>query len=263
MADVLYRWFTCDFCHVNVADLKSKFIESFSKSLQGYTSCRRKYQLFGANPLTKCISILKEVCENAKIKAIKSIRIQHMETIEYLLQRLPDLKVIYLIRDPRGKLASQAALDSSEWRIVSKQAKVLCDKMTKNLEFLEQLRKQYQGRLTILMYEKLAVKPIETSRRMYAFMNLTFTPGLYQYVQQVTRSEVDKTQCYWCTKITNSEITASGWRLRVKYKDMVAIDSQCGYLYDQLGYIKVRDENHLRNLTESLVSNDSDEGIFL
>ncbi|XP_021362871.1 carbohydrate sulfotransferase 1-like [Mizuhopecten yessoensis] len=249
-ADILYRWFTCDFCRVNIQDLKSKFIESFSTNLREYAVCLNRYRF---NPLPRCLSQLRKTCEQATVRSIKTVRLQNLESIPILLRRLPSLKVIYLVRDPRGRLASQAALDPTEWNIVEDQAETMCTQMYQEFRYIAKIWKHLAGRLKILMYEKFAKDPIDVSKRLFEFLDIDFTEYLQFFVKTVTHVDLDKTGCYWCTKRTNSRETATRWRRGIEYSHVKKIDDQCSDVYNELGYMKIRNEHHLRNMSLSII----------
>ncbi|XP_060064693.1 carbohydrate sulfotransferase 5-like [Ylistrum balloti] len=250
-ADLVYRWFTCDFCRINIKDLKSKFIQSYSTNLQAYAYClkRNKY-----GSVSQCVPYLQRTCEKARVRAIKTVRLFSLETISILLKRIPHLKIVYLVRDPRGRLASQAALDPTEWNIVKDQSRTMCTQLHEEIRYLTEIWKLYSEQVKILMYERFAIFPIETSKRLFSFLGLDFDKYLQVFVRSVTSGSVDNAGCYWCTKKTNSQKTAVNWRKSIKYDYVKIIDDQCSDVYHQLGYINIKNEDHLRNTSNSLVS---------
>ncbi|OWF55712.1 Carbohydrate sulfotransferase 1 [Mizuhopecten yessoensis] len=146
-AEILYRWFTCDFDRVNLKDLSSMFIGAYSTNLNEYAACVRRIHI-PTKTVPECIPLLKGQCNRAGVRIIKTIRL-NIESVELLLELMPNLKVIYLTRDPRGKLASQMALKPAEWDIVTFVAKDLCELLIKETDFILKLREKYPQRLKI------------------------------------------------------------------------------------------------------------------
>ncbi|XP_033745683.1 carbohydrate sulfotransferase 1-like [Pecten maximus] len=249
-SEILYRWFTCDFDRINIKDLSSMFIGTYSTNLKEYASCLRRIR----NPnksVPECISLLKTQCERAKIRLIKAVRLD-IESMELMLQMMQDLRVIYLARDPRGKLSSQMSLKPGDWDIVTFLAEDLCVLLSKEIEFILKLREIYPKRLKILIYERFAFDPVESSRRLFEFISLRFTTELKLVVKSLTLTKFEKSGCYWCAKRTNSYLTANKWRQQVLLKHIKKVDKICSTTYQRLGYRTLPNEAVLRNISYPL-----------
>ena len=70
--------------------------QRLSYSMKQFKSCI-KWQ----GNLTKCLPPLINRCESSSLVAVKVIRL-HMSLVKELLGADPDLRVIHLVRDPRG-----------------------------------------------------------------------------------------------------------------------------------------------------------------
>ncbi|XP_069142040.1 carbohydrate sulfotransferase 3-like [Argopecten irradians] len=259
-ADLLYRWFTCDFCRINLKDLQSKFIGSFSTNLHNYARCLKRYNVY---PMSRCIMHLQRTCEKAKVRSVKTVRLLNLESVPILLKMIPDLKVIYLVRDPRGRLASQAALDPKEWNIVQRKAKDMCSQLYEEFNHLIEIEKYNTNRLKFIIYEKIALDPIQMSKRMFMFLDMNFSINEELFVKSITRAAFDKSGCYWCTKRTNSNETATRWRKTIDFGYVKTIDFECIEAYNALGYTEFTDESHLRNMSVSLTKEAYNQRIFL
>ncbi|XP_069142039.1 carbohydrate sulfotransferase 6-like isoform X2 [Argopecten irradians] len=249
-AEILYRWFTCDFERVNMKDLSSMFIGAYSTNLEEYATCLRVIR----NPtksIPGCFPLLKGQCKRAKVRLIKTVRLD-IESVEILLQLMPNLRVIYLVRDPRGKLSSQMSLRPADWEIVTFLAKDLCVLLNKEIEVVLELRDTYPERLKVLIYERLAFDPVEFARRLFAFMDLSFTTELKLVVKSLTMTKGENSACYWCAKRTDSYLTANKWRQRVLFKHTKKVDTVCSAVYKHFGYRVLPDESILRNLSYPL-----------
>ena len=56
--------------------------------------------------LEHCVSSIKSVCQEKKIRVIKTVRLE-VDTIEELKQKHPGLKIIHMVRDPRAVVLSR------------------------------------------------------------------------------------------------------------------------------------------------------------
>ena len=61
-------------------------------------------------PYMKCALKMKEKCEMANLRVIKTIRLS-MRAISQLMEEFPELKIIHLIRDARATLMSQSGFE--------------------------------------------------------------------------------------------------------------------------------------------------------
>ena len=58
--------------------------------------------------MAKCVPILQSACSRSFLRAAKTVRAQ-MTSMDALLAADPDFRVIHLLRDPRGVVASRRA----------------------------------------------------------------------------------------------------------------------------------------------------------
>ena len=146
------------------------------EALMTYKHCRSD-QMRAVKP---CVHILHTSCTRQAIRAIKTVRVTMLEA-EDLMQRLPQLKVVHLLRDPRAVVASRRI---SRWSRshyeraapdVSHIAHVFCRTALEDYRVSKQIQKRYPGRLMTLWYEEYAKHPINTLNDIYDFLNITLT----------------------------------------------------------------------------------------
>jgi hypothetical protein len=65
------------------------------------------------NGLTQCLPPLTQVCRRSRIITAKVIRLS-MELVEPLLEQLPNLVLVHLVRDPRGIIMSRLRVSNGE-----------------------------------------------------------------------------------------------------------------------------------------------------
>ena len=93
-----------------------------------------------------CSRTLDKTCINSTLVAVKVIRYP-IYGVHELLRILPDLKVIYYVRDPRGIIASRAAVHGWSRGNLASNARYLCLQMVKNLTTFKTLRNQHPKQL--------------------------------------------------------------------------------------------------------------------
>lgn len=119
--------------------------------------------------------------------------------------------------------------------------------MNKDFYFSEQYRSRYPGRIMRLYYEDLASNPIKTSRSLYDFTGMNFSPTVRDYISGITSTGRDG--CAICSRRANSSEHVEKWRLNLKYSEVKLIDKQCQETYEHYGFLPARSKAELRDLT--------------
>lgn len=180
-----------------------------------------------------CLSEEEAICIQS-IPAIKTIRLQ-MDSIEPLLKTFPGLKVIHLIRDPRGMLESRVRVGYGQGKELSVLAREICSRYKRDLNAAKTLRQLYPNRIKMVAYENIATNPLEMSRDIYSFLSLTFTSSIEQWIKQVTSIGLEHNGNFKTVR-PNSTNVASGWKKRLTIEKIQTIDRECNYVYQELGY---------------------------
>lgn len=168
------------------------------------------------------------------IPTIKTIRLQ-MDSLEPLFKTFPGLKVIHLIRDPRGMLESRLRLGFGKGKELYVLAREICSRYKRDLDTAKTLMQLYPDRIKMVAYENIATNPLEMSRDIYSFLSLTFTSSIEQWIKHAT-SLGSKHNGNFKTVRPNSTRVAYGWKERLTIENIQIIDRECNYLYQELGY---------------------------
>ncbi|GFR64848.1 carbohydrate sulfotransferase 3-like [Elysia marginata] len=94
--------------------------------------------------------------------------------------RLPNLKLIYLIRDPRATLLSQAKVFRRFKlpRDIDKVSSLHCKWLSEDLVHLRQLRDMYPDRIKVVRYEHGVLDPQDFATEIYKFLGLAVSKEL-------------------------------------------------------------------------------------
>ena len=168
------------------------------------------------------------------IPTIKTIRLQ-MDSLEPLFQTFSGLKVIHLIRDPRGMLESRLRLGFAKVEELCVLAREICSRYKRDLDTAKTLMQLYPNRIKIVAYENIATNPLEMSRDIYSFLSLTLTSNIEEWIKHAT-SLGSKHNGNYKTVRPNSTQVAYGWKERLTIENIQIIDRECNYLYQELGY---------------------------
>ncbi len=137
----------CNFDNIPASVLSHQFIFDGLKSIpwkREYSQC-----LGGREPVDevspRCLQVLETHCNKAPLRAMKTVRFSlHMAS--KLLELDPDIKVIYLVRDPRGVLKSRFTNHAAYIQDPRVDIKELCYQMGKDWESLQMLKARLGSR---------------------------------------------------------------------------------------------------------------------
>lgn len=246
MGDIV-RYYNCDFAHFARTFLHS----SISLSVHRYKECRKQ---------NKSLETCSKQCISST-KSIKTIRLS-MDIVEILMAKIPDLKVIHLLRDPRGMIKSRLKGGFVKKSMnLATIAQAHCERFERNIEIGKRLLQRYPGRLKTYLYEQIAENPKESSSSIFGFLGLTPSSTFDVWLHNHTAAGIKSS--YYKTSRPNSTLTANSWRLSLPYKDVKNIDKQCLEFYKITGILPASDEKTLRNLNIPMRTYSPEFGYFL
>ena len=194
--------------------------------------------------VTVCLEQQRKLCLSSSVIVIKSIRLK-MRHVQSLLSLFPNMKVIHLVRDPRGMFNSQNDVgNGKDMRgIVSE-----CHALTSNLILSKSIFTEGgESALTTVRYEDLAENPLQTAKRLFEFIGVEFSSYIQQYVKNITSAEANNDA--FGVRRKDSTATANRWRTMIDFKSVELIDSICSFSSNILGYLPFSSNTDLKNGT--------------
>ncbi|XP_060069983.1 carbohydrate sulfotransferase 1-like [Ylistrum balloti] len=240
--DDIVRYYQCDL---------DSFIRPFlwsssGKSVVSYKSCIKtsaKFKTFERICQAKCTN---------SAKSLKTIRLS-MDIVEKLMERLTNLKVIHLLRDPRGMIRSrQKGGFVNKSMNLTTVAGSVCHRFEQDIEIATELRRKYPGRLKTYLYEQIAEHPKLASESLFKFLGLTAPSNFYEWLHNHTAA--GNTSSFYGTSRPNSTVTANAWRRTLPYSDVIKIDKECLNYYKYTGILSAESEKMLKDLNFPLRS---------
>lgn len=191
---------------------------------------------------------MNSYCLATTHRVLKTVRIS-MELVSIMMELWPNLKVIHLVRDPRGITNSrlQSVADFTMSQHVRLHSRDLCTRMHDDVIYDINLQKQYSNRLKIIFYEALADRPLDGAKFIYRFLNISFTEDTFAWVNHSTNTTKSGDMNYYGTFRFNSSKHAYEWRESLDLQIVQSIDSFCVSVYRLLGYVPT-------NYTQALTS---------
>ena len=154
-----------------------------------------------------------------------------------------DIRVIQILRDPRGSIDSRVKLGwtprhtSSAFKPTVHYA---CRKTAENVKFGRSLPRKYQDRYMEVYYRDIAMFPIKTAMKMYNFAGFDIPENLLKWVvlntspsKEALAAEAEKT----FSPVRNSSSNVEKWRNAPAEQNRI-IEEECSELMKLIGIEK-------------------------
>ncbi|NXG41086.1 CHST1 sulfotransferase, partial [Psilopogon haemacephalus] len=213
------------------------------------------------------LTLATESCREHGHVAIKTVRVPEVSDLRALVEdpRL-NLKVIQLVRDPRGILASRSETFRDTyrlWRIWDgtgrkpynldvTQLTTVCEDFWNSVSTGLNRPLWLKGKYMLVRYEDLARNPMKKTEEIYDFLGIPMDSNVERWIQNNTRGDRSSSKHKYGT-VRNSAATAEKWRFRLSYEIVAFTQHACQQVLAQLGYRTASSEEELKNLSISLV----------
>ena len=145
---------------------------------------------------TKCQYLLLDVCRNHPIRVIKTVRAT-MESMEPLLNALPNFRIIHLVRDPRAAALSRKVFggqvrgiySGNDTNTIVKEAKLYCSTAVRDIKVRQRLEREYPGKIYALLYDELTSNTKLYLERIYEFLDTKPSDSVLNWLS--TRGKVN------------------------------------------------------------------------
>ncbi|GFO37505.1 carbohydrate sulfotransferase 1 [Plakobranchus ocellatus] len=184
-----------------------------------------------------CLLEAQESCEKKSIRFIKTIRFSVLSAT-LLMEKHPCLKLIYLVRDPRGSYYSKSKMFTSHGSNVTSDAARFCIRLDKDVDNIVKLKERYPERVLMTRFETIASHPIVSAKSLYEFLGMSFNKHYALFVYNKTHSQTEA--CY-------------KWREKIPYNYVEEFDNHCSDPFFKLGYLPANSVQDLRNLKKALL----------
>lgn len=215
--------------------------------------CPRSLRKWGEKDSRGWMTQHANACREAKHYAVKVIRLRAVQDIEDLIRR--GLKVIVLLRDPRGMTASRyTSPDKYLLRrsdvILAAEAADYCNMALDNLRYIRSLHRSYPAQIHKSFYfgryEDLAADPVGNLHDIYNFIGIRPSDELINWFQEnqisknVTKRDIIDANEHrihlFDTHRDNPALASQAWRTRLSFTRAQAVQKSCAKYLDIFGY---------------------------
>jgi len=167
------------------------------------------------------------VCNATNPKVIKTIRL-HKPGLEPWIYT-SGIKVVHLVRDPRGMIGSVAA--GKSWGDALKNATYQCTRVRDDLSLEARLEKNYIR----VRYEDLVDNPEGELQRIYHSLRMPFTGDVKRVMYEHTHAPNNTRKGYYNT-YREEDFHHDSWKSKLSGKKIEMIEEACKDIMDTLDY---------------------------
>ena len=151
-----------------------------------------------------------------------------------------DVKVIQLLRDPRGNMNSRIQLG---WMpkhtspAFARQVRYPCEETAENVKYGRSLPEKYQDRYMEVYYRDIAKHPVRTAMRIYSFAGFEISEDLIKWIVYNTSPSEEalaRESGKYYSSVRNSTANAEKWRSAPAEQNRI-IERECKELMQLLG----------------------------
>lgn len=178
----------------------------------------------------ECLPPITKICQERPIRGFKTIRLK-TSTLRKLFQRLPNLKVIHLMRDPRSVHSSRERHGVKyPGNLVNNltETKMLCDNMAENVLQQRDFEQEYSDNFITIYFESAASDPHATSKEMYSFLQREVPSSLSTWLEKNTKSSK-----HGLVTSRNSAQVSQAWKEHMTVWQSEQILEQCSDVYSK------------------------------
>jgi len=175
------------------------------------------------------------LCSHFSVQLMKVVRMRLWQT-QQLLQHFSDdsLKIVYLVRDPRGTMASRSKL---AWcrDAPCNDVDALCGQMDEDVALGRRLRRQHPRSFYLLRFEDLSADVEAETEKLFRFLRLPVTMTTKVFLTTHTGMNGRSKNDPYATNRRSQDV-ASRWRKALSPDDIDFISSRCAAVLKNLQY---------------------------
>lgn len=263
----------------NGRDLIRKMESCNYKQLSGYLKYQKGFSLYRSRAVArklgcdddveeqrqvKCraklykatLKTMEELCNNYRFHVLKVLRLHAIDVMQLLDLPGYKVKIIYLMRDPRGLLNSRTNVAwGAKLHSNTTFPREICFDLLENLDGARSKELPLDA-IKFVRYEDVADNVIDKTKEMFDFVGLQYHDDVDKFLKShalglgAHKSGRSSSKNSYQSKITtyrhNSSQTAHAWSKRLSPELLLLIEKQCGQYMRAAGY----DIKYVKNLQE-------------
>ncbi|XP_073941739.1 carbohydrate sulfotransferase 4-like [Choristoneura fumiferana] len=207
----------------------------FSHNIRLWDHCKYKKDL--------CLDadFTSRFCKLFPFQSMKIVRLRLNLIRDILEDNELNVKVVLLIRDPRGVMQSRQHRDFCQPAPDCWQPELLCADMISDYVAAGRLLQKFPDRLMALRYEELALDPNSTTHQLFKFLGLSMQSSVSEFLHSHTNLEVAGVS----STFRISRDVPFRWRNVLDFDYVEEIQMACKEAMDLWGYRRAHNATHM------------------
>ncbi|XP_042206391.1 putative mediator of RNA polymerase II transcription subunit 26 isoform X2 [Homarus americanus] len=172
---------------------------------------------------------ISEACKYAPVNVLKTVRMGLSPAIQLLQDTSLDVRVIHLVRDPRGCLHSRRKLSWCHSQACS-DPETVCKDLLTDLKLSETVKANFPDRYLMVRYEDMGLQPGKKAREIFKFLQLSYNKYVATFVKDHTtpnRKTKRRGNGSPYSTFRDSRATTFAWRGDLNFTTVEAIQDVC------------------------------------
>ncbi|XP_033103852.1 carbohydrate sulfotransferase 1-like [Anneissia japonica] len=241
-------------CQFNRMPFRTLWYHDFPDYMCFYGDALRSTSFcsFSHLPLSTIYNEMSKKCKQSDLVAIKTIRLFKIRYLErFAANSENNLKVIHLVRDPRGTIFSNKRYFKNSVKNITTLANDLCTFIENTRERVEYKSIWSEDRYMELKYEELSLNPLKVAKRIYDFIGFSLPSEVEFWIRNNTN--VTNVSNGSMVVAKNSKTVPFAWRQSMDFQDVLSVQSMCSSVMVKMGYRLLDNEEDLRNSQIELI----------
>ncbi|XP_037039805.1 carbohydrate sulfotransferase 5-like [Bradysia coprophila] len=206
---------------------------------------------------TNDVTFMSNFCSIFPIQVIKEVRLRPGPAKAILMDSDLNVKIILLIRDPRGIVSSRKR---EKWCLFSKDRECgdytnLCQDLTSDFEAAKHLTKEYPQQFKVVRYEDLSLNVFAVMEDVLNFYGLPFRTEVELFLKTHCTSNSGDTMSTY----RDSKNVAFSWRYNLTFAEIEQLQSKCADAMNLWGYRRFNSEGELNDETIDPIAKSFDD----
>ncbi|XP_011501740.1 PREDICTED: carbohydrate sulfotransferase 4-like isoform X3 [Ceratosolen solmsi marchali] len=181
-------------------------------------------------------------CKLFPFQSMKIVRLRLQPMEKFLEQNELGVKIVLLIRDPRGVLQSRKHRDWCPSEPDCFDPTALCSDMVSDYNTAARFSKLYPNTFRVIRYEDLSVDPYSHTEKLFEFYGLHFHENVQRFLDTHTKTDIGGLS----STFRNSKAAPFHWRNDLDFEEVEEIQQECNLAMKLWGYVFALNETHQR-----------------
>jgi hypothetical protein len=188
---------------------------------------------------------LNKFCPLFPFQSMKTVRLRLNLTQEFVQDPSLNVRVLLLIRDPRGTMQSRKHRIWCPGNPDCDDPKMLCQDLVDDYHAFQVLVKEFPDRYMTYRYEDFSMDPANNTKEVFKFFGLSMHHKVVQFLDSHTKSNKGGVS----STFRDSKTAPFKWREQLTMSEVVKIQDSCKEAMHLWGYARVENESELRTFS--------------